>query len=153
MPKRKSSSATMDAEIAHILATSKGGSLIYHPLGGDNERWPGWLHAFKTACGVYSIRDKASGSVLYVGSSANRLYDTITRHFQTWGRKKGFWKGYKAGADHDPGMTYRRSRCEVAVRVVACGDHLDEEARTIQRLKPRDNLVMDPSGELEDAPF
>lgn len=152
---RKAHSEQMDREIAHVLATSKGGTLHYHPIGKDGERWPAWLHAFEHACGVYSIRDKASGSVLYVGSSKNRLYDTITRHFQQWGRKKKFWKGYKSGrgAGHDPGMTYSRSRCEVAVRVVSCGEQLDEEGRTIQRLKPRDNLVMDPSGELEDAPF
>ena len=33
------------------------------------------------------------------------------------------------------------------------GDELEEETRLIERLRPRDNLVGDPSGELEEAPF
>ena len=103
-----------------------------------------------SACGVYVIRQ--SGNVVYVGSSRKRLYDTVTRHFQQWKRRKQWWKGMH-GAGHDPGITYNRARCEVAVRLLACGDELEEETRLIERLRPRDNLVGDPSGELEEAPF
>jgi len=149
-PKKKTRSE-LEAEVAHVLASSKHGSLIYRTLGSDGERWPSWLHSFKTTCGVYVIRDKSSGSALYVGSSKNRLYDTITRHFQQWKRRKNWWKG-AYGAGHDPGMTYLRSRCEVAVRVVACGDQLDEESRLIAKLRPRDNLVEHPDGD-EEIPF
>ena len=57
------------------------------------------------------------------------------------------------GKHHDPGMTYARGRCEVAVKLVSCGEERAEEARLIARLKPRDNLTEHPDGELEDAPF
>ena len=150
MGKRKTS-AEMDREIAGIMAQSRGSSLAYHSIGGDGEPWPAWLRAYKSWCGAYVIRDKGSKSVLYVGSSKTKLYDTMSRHFQSWRRKKNWWKGLR-GAQHDPGMTYTRARCEIAVKLVACGEHLEEEARLIARLKPRDNLVDHPDG-LEDAPF
>lgn len=150
MGKRKLT-GEMEREVARVLASAKDGTFYYHPIGSDGV-WPAWMHGFKKSCGVYAIRDKSSKKVLYVGSSKSRLYDTITRHFQSWRRSKRFWKDYTG--PHDPGMTYDRSRCEVAVIVTDCGDHLDEEARQIQRLHPRDNLVMAPNGEeLEDAPF
>lgn len=150
MGKRKLT-ADMEREVARILASSNEGVFYYHPVGSDGA-WPAWMHGFKQSCGVYAIRDKSTHKVLYVGSSKSRLYDTITRHFQSWRRAKRWWKGY--AGHHDPGMTYERSRCEVAVILTACGDHLEEEARQIQRLHPRDNLVMSPDGsELEDAPF
>jgi hypothetical protein len=154
MPTRtKKSSAALEAEIQGILASSQSGHpLTYHAIGGDAERWPAWLRAYGRSCGVYVIRDKSSHRVLYVGSSRAQLYDTITRHFQQWKRKKNYWKGMR-GAHHDPGMTYSRARCEVAVRLCSCGEQTEEEAATIKRLRPRDNLVEHPDGELEDAPF
>ena len=143
-----------DADVRRIVDAARSGVLTYHPLGGDGQPWPAWLRAFGAACGVYVIRDKSSHSVRYVGSSARRLYDTITRHFQTWQRKKTFWRGMRGGAGHDPGMTYTRARCEVAVRLCECGEETEEEAGLIARLRPRDNLVERPDGsELEDAPF
>ena len=150
MGKRKTS-AELDREIEGIIAQSRGDRLTFHPIGSDSEPWPAWLRAYKTWCGAYVIRDKGSKSVLYVGSSKSRLYDTITRHFQSWRRHKNYWKGMR-GAQHDPGMTYTRGHCEVAVRLVSCGQEREEEARLIARLKPRDNLVDHPDG-LEPAPF
>ncbi len=134
-------------------------NLTYRPIGSDAAPWPEWIRAYGISCGVYVIRDKSSHSILYVGSSKSRLYDTITRHFQQWkrtskGRKKARYN-YEASSygSHDPGLTYSRSHCEVAVHLTSCGDQLDEEGRLIRKLKPRDNLVTDPGGELEDAPF
>jgi hypothetical protein len=60
-------------------------------------------------------------------------------HFH-WRRFKGFWRG-QYGEGHDPGLTYRRDRVEVAVRITAASKALDEEYRLIRLLNPRDNLV------------
>ena len=130
--------------------------LAWHWIGEEGDPWPEWLRAFKSSCGVYAI--KSSGKVVYVGSSKKRLYDTVTRHFQQWkrtprGRRAAQYNFHRMhDTDHDPGMTYQRGRCQIAVYTVACGDQLEEEAKLIARLKPRDNLVANPDG-LEDAPF
>ena len=34
--------------------------------------------------GVYLIKEKASGKIVYVGYSSNNLYRTMYRHFQAW---------------------------------------------------------------------
>ena len=60
-------------------------------------------------------------------------------HFH-WRRWKGFWKG-AYGEGHDPGLTYDRARVDVAVRITPASRALDEEARLIRRLRPRDNLI------------
>lgn len=69
-------------------------------------------------------------------------------HFH-WRRWKGFWRG-QYGEGHDPGLTYARERVEVAVRITDPDDALDEEARLIARLRPRDNLLGQPE---EPIPF
>ena len=127
----------------------RNGSLSYRPVGGRGEPYPDWVRALKGKSGVYVIRER--GEVVYVGASwADRLYETLTRHLQTWRRSKGFWKGdYAEG--HDPGLTYDRSIVEVAVRTTSPEKALDEEARLIERLKPRDNLIGQP--EIDDVPF
>lgn len=156
----RKTTAELDREIRGVLASSANRhSLTYHAIGGDTDPWPPWLLAYEKACGVYVIRDKGSKSVLYVGSSKARLYDTVTRHFQQWkrtpkGRKKAKYSYQVSGAGHDPGLTYSRGRSEVAIRLVPCGSQLDEEAALIAKLKPRDNLVKDPSGSDDDViPF
>ena len=132
-------------------APSPTGSLsAYRALGGEGGAWPDWLRATRSACGVYVI--KQAGKVVYVGSSRKRLYDTVTRHFQRWARNKKWWSG-AYGAGHDPGMTYQRARCTVAIRLVACGDETEVEAQLIERLRPRDNLVERPDGSEEEIPF
>ena len=70
-------------------------------------------------------------------------------HFH-WRRWKGYWRG-QYGEGHDPGLTYDRSRVEVAARVTTPGDAIEEEARLIRRLKPRDNLLGQPDE--EPVPF
>jgi len=139
---------------------AKSERFVFRAIGKEGEPWTVWMHAFKRACGVYAIKEH--GKVVYVGSSKSRLYDTVTRHFQSWRRGKKYWngKGYgsKGGYGHDPGMTYKRNECEVGVITVPCGAQLSEEAAMIHRFKPRDNLVANPDGgefeeELEEAPF
>jgi hypothetical protein len=100
---------------------------------------------------VYVIRDVETHEIVYVGSSAGRLYDTLTRHFQRWRRYKGFWRGQYAEG-HDPGLTYERDSVEVAIRLTTPNDSLDEEMRLIARLRPRDNLI-GQAEEAEAVPF
>ena len=143
----KPSARQLDREVAAFLAQkprlSSSRGLSWRALGSEGDPWPAWLREYKSACGVYAIR--SGGTVLYVGSSKKRLYDTITRHFQQWKRKKKWWKG-AYGAGHDPGLVYQRGRCEAAIATCACGAELEEEARWIERLQPRDNLVESPDG-------
>lgn len=153
---KRKSSRQLDREIDEALARPKE-HLEYREIGKDGDPWPAWLIATKKSCGVYVIRDKSTGEAAYVGSSNKALYGTITRHFQRWRRSKQFWKGYHGTSghnrrtDHDPGLTYTRGDCEVGIRVMRCGEEMEEEARLIARLRPQDNLVDHPDG--EDAPF
>lgn len=122
--------------------------LVYRPIGSPGERYPTWIRALRGKAGVYVIRE--AGETVYVGSSRTQLYDTVTRHFQAWRRFKGFWRG-QYGEGHDPGLTYDRARVELAVRVTSPAEALDEEARLIRRLRPRDNIQGQPP--LDEAPF
>lgn len=134
-----------------VASALRNGTLsAYRPVGDRGEPYPEWIRALKDEAGVYVIRDAETHEVLYVGSSAGRLYDTLTRHLQTWRRYKGFWRG-QYGEGSDPGLTYPRGDVEVAVRLTSPDDALDEEMRLIARLRPRDNQIGQP--ELEDAPF
>jgi hypothetical protein len=133
----------------------RNGSLTYRPVGTTGEPYPAWLRAIRGESGVYVIRERDRDGdpvVVYVGESATgRLYATLTRHFQSWRRYKGFWRGHYAEG-HDPGMTYDRAKVEVAVKVTPASGAVDEEARLIRRLRPRDNLLGQPETE-EEVPF
>ena len=136
-----------DATTRHEL---RNGTLAYRPVGERGEPYPDWLRRFKGESGVYVIRDRATGEVLYVGEShTGRVFETLTRHLQDWRRWKGWWKG-QYGEGHDPGLTYPRDAVEVAVRATSADDAVDEERRLIRRLQPRDNLVGQRD---DDAPF
>lgn len=136
----------------------RNSALAYRPVGNSGEPYPDWLQRIKGKSGVYVIRERdADGDpiVVYVGqSSANRLYETLTRHLQTWRRWKSFWKDQFAEG-HDPGLTYDRASVEVAVKVTSAARALDEEARLIRRLRPRDNLLGQPAdnADAEAIPF
>jgi hypothetical protein len=123
----------------------------YRPVGDVGEPYPNWVRAVKGKAGVYVIREAASREIVYVGSSTQRLYDTLTRHFQTVRRYKGFWRD-QYGEGHDPG-TYERASVEVAIRLTAPSRALDEEARLIRHLKPRDNVVGRFDPDEESLPF
>jgi hypothetical protein len=132
---------------------ARNASLTYRPVGQRGEPYPDWVRALDGQSGVYVIRElDANGApeIVYVGSSsADRLYGTLTRHFQSWRRSKGFWRGqYNEG--HDPGLTYDRDRVDAAVRITSASQALDEETRLIRRLRPRDNLIGQPE---EAVPF
>lgn len=136
------------------LRNRRAAALTYRPIGAVADRYPAWVQALRGRSGVYVIRERdADGDpiVVYVGEShTGRLYETLTRHFQSWRRFKGYWRGQYAEG-HDPGMTYPRDRVEVAVRVMSGPDAIDEERRLIRRLNPRDNLRGQPDA--DDVPF
>ncbi len=71
-------------------------------------------------------------------------------HFH-WRRWKGFWR-HQYTEGHDPGLTYDRASVDVAVRVTRPDDALDEEARLIERLRPRDNILGQPEA-VQEVPF
>jgi hypothetical protein len=130
---------------------ARNGGFTYRKVGASGA-YPQWVRDLKHKSGVYLIRDASTHELLYVGSSSGRLYDTLTRHFQSWRRYKGFWAGQYAEG-HDPGLTYPRDQVEVAIKLTRSDNSLDEEARLIHRLRPRDNLLGQPTEELEEAPF
>lgn len=134
---------------------ARNASLVYRPIGDAGEPYPQWVRDLQDTSGVYVIRElDAVGNpeVVYVGSSRGQLYSTLTRHFQSWRRAKRFWKGMY-GDSHDPGLTYERDRVEVAIRRTRKDEALAEEARLIERLRPRDNLLLQPVDEDEAVPF
>jgi hypothetical protein len=127
----------------------RNGGLVYRPVGRPGEPYPRWLRRLKGKSGVYVIRQ--DGLPVYVGEShANSLPETLTRHFQLWRRANGFWKN-QFTEGHDPGLTYDRGAVEVAVRVTSPDEAIQEEAKLIERLRPRDNLTGQP--ETEEVPF
>jgi len=64
------------------LLLIRNGGLTYRPVGRSGDPYPAWVRRLKGKSGVYVIR--RDGEPLYVGEShSNRLYETLTRHFQT----------------------------------------------------------------------
>jgi hypothetical protein len=65
----------------------RNAGLTYRPLGETGTPYPPWVRALKGKSGVYVIRElKRDGSsqIVYVGEShSGRLYNTLTRHFQS----------------------------------------------------------------------
>jgi hypothetical protein len=141
-----------DPNAATATLVARNASLTYRPVGARAEPYPEWIRALKGKAGVYLIRDLETHELLYIGSSAGRLYDTVTRHFQQWRRYKGFWRG-QYGEGHDPGLTYDRNSVEVATRITSPSGSLDEEMRLIARLRPRDNQIGQPEAADESIPF
>lgn len=133
----------------------RNAAFVYREVGARGDPYPEWVRDLRGKSGVYVIRERDPDGdpiTVYVGESySGRLYETLTRHFQEWRRWKGFWKDqYTEG--HDPGLTYAREGVDVAVRVTPANRALDEEARLIRRLRPRDNLLGQPV-EGEAVPF
>jgi hypothetical protein len=146
-------SPTAPAANAHRNA---GLGLAFRAVGASGERYPDWVRKLRGKSGVYFIRERSpaggEAELVYIGQSqAGRLYETLTRHFQGWRRWKGFWRGQFAEG-HDPGLTYPRDQVEVAVRVTAPDRALEQEARFIRKLRPRDNVI-GQFADLADVPF
>ncbi len=70
------------APIAPTASAPRNAGLAYRTVGERGERYPEWLHRARGSSGVYVIRERG-GPIVYVGqSSAGKLYETLTRHFQ-----------------------------------------------------------------------
>ena len=95
----------VEPDASSVAARNAG--FVYRQVGESGEAYPDWVRALKGKAGVYVIREIETREIVYVGSSAGRLYDTLTRHFQTWRRFKGFWRGqYGEGHDrYEPGRS------------------------------------------------
>ncbi len=102
--------------------------------------YPAWVRALRGKSGVYLIRSNA-GALLYVGEShTGRLYETLTRHFQSW-------SGPTAG------NTYGRGAVKVAAIVTPAGKAVARQNRLICEMQPRDNSLAPDCETQSDNPF
>jgi hypothetical protein len=147
----------------------RNADLHFRPVGRRGEPYPSWVVDLRRRSGAYAIRVPGvdgAPTIAYVGSSsADRLYETLTRHFQLWRRWQGHGRGY--GEGRDPGLTYERDTSEAAVILTPAKDALDLEMSLIESLRPRDNLIGKPDtdawtwyfegtpqhGESDETPF
>jgi hypothetical protein len=119
--------------------------LVFDPVGAAGP-YPEWVRALRGHSGSYVIAEQPPGrgraTIVYVGESHTaNLYDTLTRHFQQWRRRKKWWAQHFGGGDV-PGVTYDRARCVVAVVLTPHGSPAVEmQGLLIARLHPRDNVV------------
>ena len=108
--------------------------------GRDLLRYAKWVRELRLRSGVYVIRDTDLREIVYVGEShTDRLYATLTRHFQ-------YWTGYTAGT------TYDRYSVEVAVCALdeAPDDVIRKQVELIGELSPSDNTHHQRHLDLED---
>jgi excinuclease UvrABC nuclease subunit len=115
----------------------------------EGNRWAQPIRAMKGRSGVYAIRSRSSGEVLYVGEShSGSLYRTVVRHFEQW-------DGPTAGA------TYSRDHVELALLITPAGEAREIQYQFIEQLEPRDNVIgnedddedLDDEEEDGDVPF
>lgn len=111
----------------------------------EPHRFARWLRALwgVDVSGVYVIRDASTRETLYVGEShSGRLYDTITRHLQSW----------RTG--HQSGQSYERTEVEIAIEVTRRNEALERQNDFIADLLPRDNRYR-PDAVIDDdeVPF
>ena len=114
------------------------------PFAGIGERWkeryPDWIRGLKQKNGVYIIRDRDSGQIVYVGEShSDRLYATLTRHFQAW-----------ADTFDTAGPTYHRADVEVAIIVVHKTHAMRLQNELICVLSPVDNRLECSANQIQE---
>jgi hypothetical protein len=133
--------------------------LAFDPVGAAGP-YPLWVRELRGYSGSYVIAEQQRGGgnapVVYVGEShTNRLYETLTRHFQQWKRsKRGLLRlPYNGGGGEVPGFIYDRARCLVAVVLTPPGAAaVDMQGTLIAALHPRDNVIGQVE-DLEPVPF
>jgi len=122
---------------------------------GGRGGWKPFIRATMGKSGAYAIRH--SGGT-YVGSSnAGRLYRTMVRHLEEWGRDKDFWAEAENRTHGAPGETFDREAVEVAVIRCPADQAHALEAELIQRLRSATN-EQSPPGEpvaklTDEVPF
>jgi hypothetical protein len=114
------------------------------PVGDDGE-WFAWVQPLQGQTGVYLIRDRRSGEVLYIGEChrpSQGLLKTMRRHFWQW-------SGPTAGPTFNPKFV------EVSYELTGAGEEATaRQFELIQQLQPRDNVQDGRSlPRLEDVPF
>ena len=103
------------------------------PFAALDNRWsyPAWIRGLRRSNGVYVFRDRETGEIVYIGEShSDRLYSTLTRHFQAW-----------TDAYDTAGVTYYREEVDIAVIVVPADHALYLQNELICALVPRDNRL------------
>jgi excinuclease UvrABC nuclease subunit len=79
--------------------------------------------------GVYLIKSKRSGKIIYIGHSSTNLYKTITRHFQTWNDKA------------QQRYVYQKSGYQIRVIFTTPARAALLEKYLIKKMQPRDNKM------------
>jgi hypothetical protein len=116
--------------------------------------WREFIRATKGRSGAYVIRPDRGDP--YVGSSAaGRLYRTLIRHFEEWGRDKEFWAKTHNRAEEAPGETFDRNHAQVAVVLCAPSAARALEAELMRRLRAKDEIrnQQAPQGHADEVPF
>ena len=110
----------------------------------SGEPYPDWIRGLDGRNGVYLIRLRDSGEIAYIGEShTERLYGTLTRHFQRWSPKY-----------NTAGPTYDRSDVDVAVVLVPKTHAQYLQNELICALNPQDNrLVCGEISTNEEYPY
>lgn len=85
--------------------------------------------------GVYLIRHKATGSIVYVGSSTTQLKKTIYRHFQQWTDRQ------RKGNEQFERKTYPKKGYEIRFFKCTASQALKVEKYLIRKLEPKDNPI------------
>lgn len=89
-----------------------------------------FLDSTKKQSGVYLIKSKRSGKIVYVGYSEGKLYHTLFRHFQKW---VDIQRAVKTR------FTYSKTGYTVRVIMTTASRAALLEKHLITKLKPRDN--------------
>jgi hypothetical protein len=84
--------------------------------------------------GVYLIRHKQTGSVVYVGSSTTQLKSTIYRHFQQWTDKQ-----QRTGRSFERKVYPKTGYYEIRFFKCTAEQALKIEKYLIIKLQPKDN--------------
>ncbi len=117
--------------------------LQFRPLGSSGA-FPAWFRALKGRSGVYHIKGRESGALVYIGEShTGRLKKTLARHFQAWQGKTA-------------GPTYRRGQVVVAVEITPDKTAVARQNKRICAMNPRDNEKFPdcrPDHHASDNPF
>jgi excinuclease UvrABC nuclease subunit len=98
----------------------------------EGRSYADWIGQYRDKSGVYLIRAKDGGEILYIGEShSDTLTRTLTRHFNKW-------TGPTAGP------TYARSKVEVAVIKTRKERALEYQNALIEEHRPKDNIAAKP---------
>lgn len=115
---------------------------------GNPKKFAPWVRALYGKNGVYAIFSKKGREFIaeYVGvSSAQKLYGTLTRHFQNWDRNKG---------DQMTGPVFDRHRVLVAIEIIPNKfEALEREQEWIAALEPvlNQKIEISPDEEIDES--